>query len=91
MSHGAPEWASAQFLFSAAFTQGPLEDYPLVMNPYGCMLPIGISSRSTALGFLLLLIGIGGSVASLVLRFRRARAMQRQQIKWLAAAGAIRA
>jgi len=38
---------------------------------------------------LLMFVGIFGSVASLVVRFRRAYRGQRQQIKWLATAGAI--
>jgi hypothetical protein len=42
-----------------------------------------------ALSGLLVLVGMLGSVASVVVRFRRAGRLQRQQIKWLATAGAV--
>ena len=41
--------------------------------------------------YLALLIGLVGSAASLVLRFRRARGEQREQMKWIALAGALAA
>jgi hypothetical protein len=43
----------------------------------------------TGLSFLVLIVGIGGSAASLIVRFRRATGEQRVQIKWLALAGAL--
>jgi hypothetical protein len=66
---------------------GPLEDYPQLENPYG--IESGLLDPLTGLAFLLILIGIVGSSASLVVRFRRARGELRQQIKWLALAGAV--
>ena len=42
-----------------------------------------------ALAFLALLVGLLGSALSLILRFRRAGGEQRQQMKWLAFAGAV--
>ena len=70
-------------------TPGPLEDYPELTNPWGIDHPL----VSPLEGLTLLLIGIGmlGSAASLVVRFRRSRGAQRQQIKWLALAGSIAA
>ncbi|MBA3748824.1 MAG: hypothetical protein H0W96_15230, partial [Solirubrobacterales bacterium] len=43
----------------------------------------------TGVSVLLMYVGIFGSVASVVVRYRRAGRVQRQQIKWLATAGAI--
>jgi hypothetical protein len=65
---------------------GPLEDYPQLENPYG--IESALLDPLTGLAFLMILIGIVGSSASLAVRFRRARGELRQQIKWLALAGA---
>ena len=69
------------------FAPGRLEDYPQLANPYAVDSPI--LDPLTGLSFLLILIGIVGSAASLIVRFRRAAGEQRQQIKWLALAGAL--
>jgi signal transduction histidine kinase len=66
---------------------GPLEDYPEVRNPLG--VEGGVAEVLGAIGWLGILIGIFGSAASLVLRFRRATGDERAQLKWLAYAGAI--
>jgi hypothetical protein len=72
---------------SGILTPGPLEDYPEIVNPFG------VSSSAldlfTGLMFLLLLVGVPGSAASLIVRYRRAAGEQRQQIKWLALAGGL--
>jgi hypothetical protein len=68
-------------------TPGPLEDYPQLMNPYG--VSSSVLDPLTGLSFLVLIVGIGGSAASLIVRFRRATGEQRVQIKWLALAGAL--
>jgi hypothetical protein len=68
-------------------TPGPLEDYPELMNPYG--VDSSVLDPLTGLSFLALIVGIGGSAASLIVRFRRASGEERVQIKWLALAGAI--
>ena len=66
---------------------GPLEDYPQVENPYGVESPV--VDFLTGVAVLLIVVGIAGSSASLILRFRRARGEQRQQMKWIAFAGAV--
>jgi MFS family permease len=66
---------------------GRLEDYPELSNPYG--VESSALDGLELLSVLVLLIGIFGSALSLVLRFRRARGEQRQQMKWLAFAGAV--
>jgi hypothetical protein len=68
---------------------GPLPDFPQVANPYGVESPV--LDVLMPIGLLLLLVAIVGSPLSLVLRFRRTGYEQRQQIKWLALAGAAAA
>ena len=74
---------------TSGLTPGKIEDYPSVENPYGVDHPL--LDPLTGLSFVVLLIGIVGSSASLIVRFRRATGDQRVQIKWLALAGAIAA
>jgi hypothetical protein len=66
---------------------GPSEDHPQVNNLLG--VDAGWVDALTGLGALLVLIGLVGSVVSLIVRFRRARGAQRLQMKWLAYAGAV--
>ena len=66
---------------------GPTEDHPQVRNPVGVD-AVWVDVLA-GLGALLVLIGLVGSVAALILRFRRARGAERQQMKWLAYAGAV--
>jgi hypothetical protein len=66
---------------------GHMEDRPQLTNPYGVESPL--IDALQGLSFFLMAVGIVGSVASLILRFRRARGEQREQIKWLAFAGAL--
>jgi hypothetical protein len=70
---------------TTGLTSGPLEDYPQLMNPYG--VTSSVVDPLTGLSFLALIVGIGGSAVSLILRFRRATGEERVQIRWLALAG----
>jgi len=72
-----------------ALLPGPLSDYPGVANPFG--VTRSLVEPVEALAALLLVIGLAGSALSLILRFRRAAGQQRQQVKWLALAGAVAA
>ena len=74
----------------AAFHPGPIDLWALMAaNPYG------ISELATPLEFMLsiggLLLGIGliGSIASLIVRFRRSRDIEREQMKWLVYAATL--
>jgi len=84
-------WCAAVGMALGFVTQwllaGPLEDYPQVANPYGVESPV--IDLLTGVAVLLIVVGIAGSSASLILRFRRARGEQRQQMKWIAFAGAV--
>jgi hypothetical protein len=76
--------------FVGDFTDpGPLVDYPTVVNPYGVDSPV--LELVQGIGAFLLFVALVGSPLALVLRFRRAGHDERQQIKWLALAGAVAA
>ena len=69
---------------------GNLDEYPVPNTPN----PFGIAALRPFLGSLFLLlpllpICIVACAAGLVVRFRRSRGVERLQLKWLAAAGAI--
>ena len=69
-----------------AFTAGPLEDYPYVDNPY----PAGeLFATLREVGWPLLMLPLVASAASLISRFRRARADERLQLKWMMFAGLL--
>jgi hypothetical protein len=70
-------------------TPGALEDYPEITNPYAVNTPL--LDPLTGLAFLAMVLGIFGSAASLVVRYRRAVGDRRLQIKWLALAGTVAA
>jgi hypothetical protein len=82
--------AGIALLFAGdAFGAGRLADYPELENPYG----VDSSALDAVMAFaaLALAVAIVGSPLSIVLRFRRAGRVERQQIKWLALAGAVAA
>ncbi|MGZ5345895.1 MAG: sensor histidine kinase [Actinomycetota bacterium] len=66
------------------FTGGEIEGYPGVDNPIAVP-----GFEVLAAGIFVLPIGVIGAMVSLVIRFRRAQADERQQIKWVAAAAAV--
>jgi hypothetical protein len=68
---------------------GRISDYPQIKNPYGVD-SVAVDALQ-GLAALTLLVAVAGSSLSLVLRFRRANGEQREQLKWLAFAGAIAA
>jgi hypothetical protein len=84
-------WSAGVGLVGVFLTEGanpgPLEDYPHLDNPYGIESPL--LDPLTGIAALLLVIGVVGSSASLIVRFRREQGERRQQIKWLALAGAV--
>ena len=76
-------------VISGLLKAGPIEDYPSIRNPLGVDSPaIGAIA---GLGALLALAGLVGSVAALIVRFRRAQGIERAQMKWLSYAGAMAA
>jgi signal transduction histidine kinase len=76
--------------FSIAFHPGPLEDMGMAgANPFGIPGSTEIMNILMNIAGLLLLVCILGSIASVVVQFRRATGIKRAQVKWLAFAGVI--
>jgi hypothetical protein len=90
----------ASMAVGIALSPGPLEEFPVVRNPFGLeglenggsvggiVNLLGVLSVLGVLGIPVALVGAG---ASLVVRFRRARGEQRLQLKWIAFAAAVAA
>jgi hypothetical protein len=74
-------------LASTMVTPGRLEDYPELTNPLGVEAVKGLDGPL----LLLTMAAVLASAASLVVRYRRADVVTREQIKWIAFAGAIAA
>jgi hypothetical protein len=73
-----------------AFAPGRFDDLSEVENPYGVGGAAGdVFTGMQGLGWLLLILSLIASATSLVLRFRRARGVERLQLKWVAAAGVL--
>ncbi|RZT16810.1 hypothetical protein EV649_4343 [Kribbella sp. VKM Ac-2569] len=77
----------AQFV-TAAFAPGPMQDVPMD-NPFGVDVGIDLWNPLRAVGIAALLIAVAASIVSLVVRYRAAHAVERQQIKWLMYAGML--
>jgi len=81
-------------LIAAAFAPGPLGLDEQLANPVGIHGPAGELLRLVSpslFGMLPFAAVTLGAVASLVIRFRRSRGQERQQIKWLAYAAGVTA
>jgi hypothetical protein len=95
----SPRWrwwgrlaAAGPVAFVAALTVGP----GLVIPPYDTVIdPVAIPALAGAVlvaivaGFFLTVAGLVVGAGSLVARFRRARGVERQQLRWLALAAAV--
>jgi hypothetical protein len=95
----SPRWrwwgrlaAAGPVAFVAALTVGP----GLVIPPYDTVIdPVAIPALAGAVlvaivaGFFLTVAGLVVGAGSLVARFRRARGVERQQLRWLAMAAAL--
>ena len=86
-------WAaglSLLFLMSAlAAHPGPVSDWGTKPNPFGLRGAEGILEAAITIGSVLLAVGVFGSMAAVVVRFRRSRGIERAQMKWLVYAAAV--
>ncbi len=74
-------------LLATAFSPGPLQNTEWVTNPLGLG---GLGLRTIAkASFIIWLASALAAVVSLVVRFRRSRGIERQQLKWVTAAGCL--
>jgi hypothetical protein len=74
----------AVFLVASMFATGNLENYPTVPSPFAAI-PTAIRAASFAPLIVIAVI----SLVSLFVRFRRSTGIERQQIKWVFAAGGV--
>ena len=81
--------AIALNVVTGMFSPGPLEDLEFVRNPYAIESAQAVLEVLATVGFVLLIVGILLAAVSLVVRFRRSRGVERQQIKWVAAAAGL--
>jgi hypothetical protein len=73
-----------------ALRPGPLAVLPSVANPLGASGIMGrLADGLLGAAMLLLPLAVAGSVGALIVRLRRARGSQRQQLKWFASAAAL--
>jgi hypothetical protein len=93
----SPRWrafawfAAAAIVVTAsviAFAPGPFED-STVENPLGFDAMPGLFDALQIVSPAALALAVFGSIASLFVRFRRARNVERQQLKWLTYTGAL--
>jgi signal transduction histidine kinase len=81
---------AAVLLFVGSFKPGPMETSSLnVTNPFGIEEIGSLLNVLSNVGLYLALAVTAVGAVSLMVRFRRSRAEERQQIKWFAFAGAI--
>jgi signal transduction histidine kinase len=62
---------------------GPMDQMGLRENPFGIPVLAPYLEILNNVGYLLLTIGFFGAVAATVVRFRRSRGIEREQMKWL--------
>ncbi len=80
----------AMLAIGFAFEPGGLDDFPRVENPFGASGGLGrLVDAVQAAGFAVFVAAAIGSASALVVRFRRSRGVERQQLKWMAAAAAL--
>jgi two-component system, NarL family, sensor kinase len=87
-------WAAglgmATFTFSIAFYPASLPEMGFPMpNPYGIVGAEDSIKTLMTIAAPILLIGVLGSIASIIIRYRKAAGVERAQLKWLAIAGVI--
>ena len=80
--------ATGLIVAGIALAPGRFED-DTIENPLGLEAAPGLPDVMAAAGGVALAAAILASIASLFVRFRRARSVERQQLKWLTYAGAL--
>ena len=88
-----PGWFAVAFMvlagISNAFMPGPLSSIPRINNPLGFAGQATLLNNLGNLSGLLVLVAVAGAVGSLVVRFKRARGHERQQLKWFLYGGVL--
>jgi hypothetical protein len=81
--------ATAVVVIATALTPGPVEYFPGLQNPLGLAGAGPILDLAVQVGFLVMVVGVFAAAGSLIARWRRARGVERQQLKWLAYAAVM--
>jgi hypothetical protein len=81
--------ATVAVVVSSALTPGPVEYYSQFQNPLGLAGAGPALDLIVQVAFVVLTGGVFAAAGSLILRWRRARGVERQQMKWLAYAAAM--
>jgi signal transduction histidine kinase len=88
-----PAWFAVGFFVISgignALMPGPLSSLPRITNPMGLVGQTTLLNNLSNLGAVPLIIAVVGAVSSLVVRFRRARGQERQQLKWFLFGGVL--
>jgi hypothetical protein len=96
----SPRWRPVIWLAAAAsaglglvaLKPGPFSDFPTTLNPFGVGGAAGTVVDVLAnSAFMIMLATMLAAAVSLVLRFRRSRGDERQQLKWFVSGGAFAA
>jgi hypothetical protein len=72
-----------------ALQEGPLDDFPIVDNPFGLIPRNDAEALAETLAGICLSLGMLAPALSLIARYRGADQDRRQQLKWFAVAGLI--
>jgi hypothetical protein len=72
-----------------ALSPGPFADYPHIRNPLGLEALRGTPVEDGGIAWILVLVAIVLSAASLIVRYRRSSGERRQQLKWMAYAALL--
>jgi hypothetical protein len=78
-------------LLSAVDPQPLTPEHPEVENPLAVPVPTGLLLAVAAVAALIVLASLVAAAGSLVVRFHRARGVERQQLRWLAVGAALAA
>jgi MFS family permease len=81
--------ATAAVVVATALTPGPVEYFPGLQNPLGLAGAGPVLDPVVEVGFLVMVAGVFAAAGSLIARWRRARGVERQQLKWLAYAAVM--
>jgi hypothetical protein len=84
--------APAVWLLASVLTPAPLRpEYPEIGNPLGVPALAGLLDAASGAAALVVMVALVVAAASLVVRFRRARGVERLQLRWLAWGAALAA
>ena len=76
-------------MLALAAHPGPVSSWGTQPNPFGLVGAERILEAAITIGGVLLAIGVFGSMAAVVVRFRRSRGIERAQMKWLVYAAVV--